>query len=138
MAHFFLKKTILVFYNFAHSSWIYFCIFYSFINCLSYRIVIFIPIAYSRGFIKHLASIFVSDCMKFYGCDKPDLRIESRIKDVTSLITKDKSSKMVQKILHDGVADDVRVKCVKFGAKSLIETPSSTYMTKEIPEILNK
>ena len=76
--------------------------------------------------------------MKFYGCDKPDLRIERRIKDVTSLITKDKSSKMVQKILHDGVADDVRVKCVKFGAKSLIETPSSTYMTKEIPEILNK
>ena len=79
--------------------------------------------------------------MNFYGSDKPDLRIESRISDVTEIVSGDRSSKLVQKIFHGNAAvtgDDIRVKCIKFDANTLKQIPTMSYLNNEVPEIVNK
>ena len=77
--------------------------------------------------------------MNDYGSDKPDLRIESRIRDVTSIVTQDKSSRIVQKLFgEDQKTKNFRVKCVKFEAKSLKSQPSSSFLSQDLPDILNR
>jgi aspartyl-tRNA synthetase len=78
--------------------------------------------------------------MNNYGTDKPDLRISSCIRDVTSIVKQDKTSRIVQKVFDDkhDVDVDVRVKCVKFEAKSFREIPTSNFLNREVPEIANK
>ena len=76
--------------------------------------------------------------MNNYGTDKPDLRISSCIRDLTSIVKNDTTSRVVQKVFDDKNKNDVRVQCVKFDAKSLREIPTSTFLSREVPEIANK
>jgi aspartyl-tRNA synthetase len=76
--------------------------------------------------------------MNYYGSDKPDLRIESRIRDVTSTMTQDKASRIVQKLFGNEQKRKLCVKCVKFEAESLKTRPSSSFLSQDLPDILNK
>ena len=77
--------------------------------------------------------------MNDYGSDKPDLRIECRICDVTSIVTQDKTSHIVQKLFGDDqTTKNLRVECIKFEAKSLKSKPSTSFLSHDLPDILNK